>query len=383
MRIVQLNLASDPSLDDAQQLLESYHTLTGWGEALASSGATVRTVQRFASEAIVARNRVTYDFVRDGRPGTPRAWSIFPRVIEAVTSVSPEVIHINGLMFPGMLRALRRVSAPPPVIVLQDHSGTIPRRGRWPLGAARASRWREAFLDADACTFTARALAGRWEKLGLPDGLPVLEIPEASTRFVPTNPSEARERTGLAGDPAILWVGRLDANKDPLTVLTALDAALPSLPGARVMMIVPSGPAPIDVRGALDRSPVLRERVAVIGPVAHSDMPAYYSAADIFLSGSHHEGSGYALIEAMACGVVPCVTDIPAFRALTRGCGALWRAGDADACAAALRDVAALDRTSARAAVLRRFDDTLSWTAIGRQTFDSYANLIGGRRTTP
>ena len=45
-------------------------------------------------------------------------------------------------------------------------------------------------------------------------------------------------------------------------------------------------------------------------------MPNYYGAADVFVSGSHSEGSGYALIEAMSAGVVPVVTDIPSFRAI-------------------------------------------------------------------
>ena len=43
-------------------------------------------------------------------------------------------------------------------------------------------------------------------------------------------------------------------------------------------------------------------------------------AADLFVLGSHREGSGYSLIEALACGLPPVVTDIHAFRTLT-GCG--------------------------------------------------------------
>ena len=46
-------------------------------------------------------------------------------------------------------------------------------------------------------------------------------------------------------------------------------------------------------------------------------MAAFYSAADLFVVGSHHEGSGYSLMEACACGAMPVVTDIPTFRLLT------------------------------------------------------------------
>ena len=58
-------------------------------------------------------------------------------------------------------------------------------------------------------------------------------------------------------------------------------------------------------------------------------MPNYYSAADVFISGSHYEGSGYALIEAMSAGLVPIVTDIPSFRSIAGDCGERWQPGDA------------------------------------------------------
>ena len=51
-------------------------------------------------------------------------------------------------------------------------------------------------------------------------------------------------------------------------------------------------------------------------------MAVCYSAADLFVVGSHHQGSGYALMEACACGAVPVVTAIPTFRLMP---GALER----------------------------------------------------------
>ena len=82
----------------------------------------------------------------------------------------------------------------------------------------------------------------------------------------------------------------------------------------------------------MSASPALARRVRLVGYVPQEKLPAYYSAADIFVLGSHHEGSGYALIEACACGAVPVVTRIPPFRAITGdgARGALWPPGDAD-----------------------------------------------------
>jgi glycosyltransferase involved in cell wall biosynthesis len=97
------------------------------------------------------------------------------------------------------------------------------------------------------------------------------------------------------------------------------------------------------------------------------------------VSGSHHEGSGYALIEAIACGVTPCVTDIPAFRALSGSCGVLWRPGDPDACAVAIRQAAALTAPAHRKSVRAHFDDRLSWRVIGRDTLAAYSGLLAAR----
>jgi glycosyltransferase involved in cell wall biosynthesis len=82
----------------------------------------------------------------------------------------------------------------------------------------------------------------------------------------------------------------------------------------------------------------------------------------------------------MACGVTPCVTDIPAFRALAGECGRRWRVGDARAAAAALIDLAAGNQQQARLMVRARFERVLSWDVIGRQTVSAYRALSERRQ---
>src|SRR5262249_52367141 len=155
--------------------------------------------------------------------------------------------------------------------------------------------------------------------------------------------AEARARCGIAGAPALLWVGRLNANKDPLTVLAAFDAALASLPDATLTMAFGTSELVDDVSATIDRLPRLRDRVRLAGAVPHADMHILFSAADLFIVGSHDEGSGYALIEALACGAMPVVPDIPTFRLLTGGgaVGCLWTPGDVTACARAILEASA------------------------------------------
>jgi len=56
----------------------------------------------------------------------------------------------------------------------------------------------------------------------------------------------------------------------------------------------------------------LAQIVGFIGPVSHAQMPDYLNSADIYVSTSFSEGASLSLLEAMACGVFPIVSNIPA-----------------------------------------------------------------------
>ena len=57
MKLTQVNYAFDPALADPGELLQAYHTLTGWSDAVASAGAQVSVVQRFHSSGSVTRRK--------------------------------------------------------------------------------------------------------------------------------------------------------------------------------------------------------------------------------------------------------------------------------------------------------------------------------------
>jgi glycosyltransferase involved in cell wall biosynthesis len=369
VRILQLNLAFDGGVSEPSALLDRYRTLTGWSDALVSAGASVTVVQRFAKDNEVVRGSVRYRFVDDDGPALPSPSHAAAAVVEAVAVASPDVVHINGLMFPAMVQQVRSV-CPRAAIVLQDHAGMAPP------GAFQRLRDRSwaGLKEADAWSFTAVEHAQPWRDAGLLGDVPVFEILEASASLAPLPRDRAIALTGLSGAPSLLWVGRLNANKDPMTVLSGFERSLSALPDARLYMIYSDATLEPDVRARLARSPRLADRVALLGRVPFDRIPEYYSAADVFVSGSHREGSGYALIEAMSCGAIPVVTDIPSFRAIAGECGRRWRAGHADGCAEALSAVAS-DPGSARAMAQDRFARHLSWTAIGRRTMDAYRSL--------
>jgi glycosyltransferase involved in cell wall biosynthesis len=362
--VVQVNYALDNDLTDPDALVERYATLAGWAQAIAQAGARKSAVvQRFHRRATLVRDGIEYRFARSG-------------IGAAVASLEPDIAHVNGLVFPIRTWTLRRALARPTAIVVQNHSDTGPL-GRAPLlrVAGRATR-----TAADAFLFAAPEHVERWRAAGfIAPGQPTYCVMESSTRLQPLPYLEARERIKLAGSPAMLWVGRLNANKDPLAVLAAFDACADALPAATLTMIFTTNELLEEVRGRLSVSGALAARVRLVGAIPHAEIAAYFSGTDLFIVGSHHEGSGYAVIEALACGAMPVVTDIPTFRLLTGNgeAGILWAAGDTQSCASAI--LRAASRPIARDRIVAYFNRDISWTAIGRRALEIYSDVIRRR----
>ena len=371
MRIVQANAVYDPSLKTPPALLDAYRTLTEWSDAVAKAGARVSVVQRFHSDAAIERDGISYQFVTDKLTPWLSTSDAPASFIDAIKTQSPDVVHLNGLIFPALVTGIRAALGDRVTIVVQHHGGEFPIRGSGVIGWWQQRRWKRGLASADALSFTAREQVEPWRAAGVISDQRIIEIVEAST----TLRTVERDRARISDDLVILWVGRLTTNKDPLTVLDGLERALPKLPGAQVLMVFGDNTLLPAVDERVRASNVLRDRVTLNGHVAHDEMPSFYGAADVFVSGSHSEGSGYALIEAMSAGVIPVVTDIPSFRAIAGDCGARWQPGDAQQLADALLRVCSKPLAAQKSATRDRFARELSWDAIGRRTVHEYQTL--------
>jgi glycosyltransferase involved in cell wall biosynthesis len=353
VRVVQVNLARPQGRPTPEALLEMWPTLRDVATAVRRAGAEVTVVQSFHRTAELVLEGVRFQFAPD-------------RLTNALMTCRPDLIHIHGLDFALQTRLICQLGIP---VLVQDHASSAPwraRRRRW--GLARVAG--VAFTDAaQARPFFANGSLRR--------DLPVFSVPESSTLFSPGDREQARRQSGIFGEPAVLWVGRLDANKDPLTALAAVERAAADLPGLRLWCCFHRADLLAAVRERLAASPLLSEHVRLLGPVTQSEVEILCRAADLFLLCSHAEGSGYALIEAIACGAAPVVSDIPSFRALTgRGAiGALAPPGDPAAFARGLVALAHQPAEARRALVIDHFQRELSFESVGTKLLAAYESL--------
>lgn len=380
MRIVQANAVYDPSARTPAALLDLYRTLTEWSTSVSQAGADVSVVQRFSAAAREERDGVPYQFVADTQPPWLSTKGAPNEFIAAIAAGRPDVVHVNGLIFPQLVAGIRAAVGSRAAIVVQHHGGEFPVRGSGLVGMWRRQRWRGGLAMADAVSFTAAEQAEPWRAAGVLGDQRVIEIVEAGTTMRAVGRERARTAIGASGDPVILWVGRLTTNKDPLAVLDGLELALPNLPKAQVIMVCGDDTLLESVEARVRGSEILRRAVTINGRVAHDELPNFYGAADVFVSGSHAEGSGYALIEAMAAGLVPVVTNIPSFRAIAADCGGRWEPGDGAQMAQVLLRIVANGLEPQKAASRARFDRALSWSAIAQRTVREYETLFEAKR---
>jgi glycosyltransferase involved in cell wall biosynthesis len=376
LRIVLVNHRFDRRLQSPDDLLDAYHTLTGWSDAAAAQGHQVTVVQAFSAEATRRRGSVDYVFCTAGPVGT-RALA---RMHRRIADLDPDTVHVNGLDVPLHVWQLRRQLPRSVALVVQDHGTIAPAA----TGIKPAIR-RRAMRAADAFLFTAREQAASWVERRFVAERTVHEVLEASTRIVPVDRARARASAGITGAPAVLWVGRLIPDKDPLTVIAAFERLLDVVPTATLTMVFGEATLRPDIEARIRASKPLARAVWLVGHVPYVDMASFYSAADLFVLGSRRESCGYALLEACACGLMPIVTDIPSFRVLTGNgaIGALWRPGDVHRCAAALvhaaRSAGRAD-DDRRARVRAHFASHLSWDQVGRRASAIYEQVLCARR---
>lgn len=359
MRYVFAGYVYTGQFNQPEAWLKRINAYTGILEALSKDNQVI-SIEQIDYEGQCINGGVDYRFMRYGK----LSLRYFPwRLNRYVRSLKPDVVVVQSLNFPHQVLLLRLMLGRSVKIIVQNHAER-------PATGLRKLLQKTADKSIDAYLFASYAMGIEWVAAdNLASASKIHEAMEVSSVFYPIDKGLAWQKTGVTGSNVFLWVGRLNDNKDPLTVVSAFLRFAEAEPQARLYMIYHTEELLDAIKALLASTPGLADRVVLIGAIPHEDLLYWFNSADFILSGSHYEGSGASVCEAMSCGCVPVVTDILSFRMITNNgqCGLLYPPGNLKALLDALHKTRQLDLPQQRQRSLDYFRSNLSFEAIARQ----------------
>lgn len=140
--------------------------------------------------------------------------------------------------------------------------------------------------------------------MGLPgDRIRVHHTGLDQAMFHPRDRAAAKAALGIAG-PLVVTAGNLIALKGQALLVEAMKA----LPGV-TLLIAGRGPDH-DMLISRIAAAELQDRVRLLGPLPHADLPGLFAAADVMALPSAAEGLANVWVEALACGTPIVITDV-------------------------------------------------------------------------
>jgi glycosyltransferase involved in cell wall biosynthesis len=366
MRFVFASYVTVNEFDNPAKWLKRIEAFTGILTALAQENE-VHSIQQINFTGIYQQEGVQYHFKKYPK----NLLRFFPLALHRyIKKLNPEIIVIQGLHWPFQILQLRMIVGPNVKIILQ-HRADKPFLGYKKSLQQLADRYVDAYL------FGSKNLAKNWLNAGnIKSVKKILEIPGLSSIFYPLPKESALANSNASGNPIFFWAGRLNSNKDPLTVLKAFLKFTVLNSSAMLYMSYQTEELLGEISALLNQHPN-GKRVQLIGNIPHHELLYWLNSADYLLSASHYEGGGTVLCEALSVGCIPIVTDIPSFRMLTNNGenGFLYEPGDVDGLLKLLIITETLNINEYRQAAITYFNSNLSFEAIARNMKKMVENL--------
>jgi glycosyltransferase involved in cell wall biosynthesis len=219
---------------------------------------------------------------------------------------------------------------------------------------------------ADVVIAVSKATAADAARFGGVDPRRIRVVPEAADEvFEPKPGAQERVKHRWGVEPGyLLFVGALDARKDPSSLVRAWTAARQVRP--QLQLVVAGDPG----RQAPSSMPDAR----MTGRVDDLELADLYTAAGCFVFPSRYEGFGLPCLEAMACGCPVAAFRNSSLPEVVGDAGQLVLDGDADALGRAAARMSTEPERWRRAGQDRA--KAYSWRKTARQTIAAYESLL-------
>ena len=383
-----LNPGYGITIETPEQLVERYEYPREMSIALGRRGFPVTVVQGFHSDGRFEAANLDYFLYQTDREqlgersyfreGSDRRTVVVPKLTPAmlnrVEELAPDVVHVPSIALYFVLDPLLRLCEQLRIPVSGSYHGGLPARWFW-----RRSRQRDVLSRMSAFFFNSDEQAEPWLSSGvIADRSKIVLCAETSSTFQRMPKQECREAMSIAGDPVFLWAGRLIPQKDPLTALRAFSQIAAELPRASLYIAYVEHSMLREIREYISHRSHLRHRVHLRSEQSRKEMELLMNAADFLLQTSLREVAGRTVLEAMACATLPLLSDIPAFRALSKNgkYGLLFPPGDPHSLAAAVLDVVRGEKQRLEDRVHDHFRRELTFDSIAATYADTFQRLV-------
>jgi len=216
--------------------------------------------------------------------------------------------------------------------------------------------------------------------LGIPSARVKVLYAGVDRRFRPVERTEEVRSGYRLPERFILSVGTLEPRKNYEGLIEAFALLKEELPGAGSIKLVIVGQKGWLYGGIFTRVKELglEEEVFFPGYVADEDLPALYSAAELFVYPSLYEGFGLPPLEAMACGTPVVASDAPCLPEVLGDAALFAPSGDPQALASAMeKALSDLDlRMRLRERGFKRAEH-FTWEKSARRLLGIYKDLGG------
>ena len=357
MKYIFVSYNYSPDIDSPEKWLDRIKIYRGSLEYLSKENEVIR-IEQINYTGFISHNGVQYYFVKNSNKKLHFPW----RLNRLVKNLKPDIVIVHGLHYPLETIQLRLQLGRKIKIIVQNHAEK-------PFTGFKKILQQIADRCIDGYFFSSKAMGAEWVKKGsLASVQKIHEVMEVSSVFEPIDKDLARSKTKVGGNPVFLWVGRLNQNKDPLTVIKAFLQFAKQQPTARLYMIFHTSELLTEIKSLLEQHKANEEVIVLVGKIDHNDMLYWLNSADFIVSGSHYEGSGTAICEAMSCGCIPILTDIFSFQMISNNgnCGLLYEAGNEQALTSALIKTIKMNLGEERNKTLEQFRKKLSFEAIAQ-----------------
>jgi glycosyltransferase involved in cell wall biosynthesis len=229
-----------------------------------------------------------------------------------------------------------------------------------------------AYKRTTAFLFTGVEQANGFKKQGIiSSNAKVIDCMEGSSSFIPLPRVKLESPT-----KHLLWVGGLIERKDPFCFIRALSILKRDGLDFQARMVFQTVELKTEVIAAIETEG-LGDCIDLVGSVPKQEMQSQYQWAEYFVSTSRHEGSGWALCEAMSMRVIPVVSNIPSHKYMTGEgeFGSLFELGNDSELASILRNLFHGNRDELSRKARQGFDSRLSFQAIANTISNALINL--------